>query len=195
MMNKRVIIVLYVGLLAALPLRSLSQEVLSASLVKHRKQGDSTLYVRLGTDEPLSGAFKFIQNDHAYELAHFQNGRLEGSYKRFVYGQCVAEGRFKNSRKDRSWRIYSIPFERNDAVFLTRREFYHDGLPHGEWVRYETTVATDLKPVAIEKIRFNKGYVEMRETFSEEGWRMTSCAYRNNVKHGKEIDRKSTRLN
>ncbi len=187
MMNKRVIIVLYVGLLAALPLCSLSQEVLSASLVKHRKQGDSTLYVRLGADEPLSGAFKFIQNDHAYELAHFRDGRLDGSYKRFVYGQCVTEGVFRDSRKDKSWRFYSIPFERNDAIYLKQTAFYLDGLPHGEWVRYETTVATDLKPVAIEKIQFNKGYIELRETFSEEGWRMTSCTYRNNVKHGREM--------
>src|SRR5690606_29948095 len=118
MMNKRVIIVLYVGLLAALPLCSLSQEVLSASLVKHRKQGDSTLSVRLGADEPLSGASKFIHTAHDYELAHFRDGSRDGRYKRFVYGQCVTEGVFRYSRKDESWRFYSSPFERNDAIYL-----------------------------------------------------------------------------
>ncbi|WP_257668847.1 toxin-antitoxin system YwqK family antitoxin [Parapedobacter tibetensis] len=183
-MKKLLVLLLGMGTLAGVPKPVAAQEVMSASLVDHKKNGDSLLYVHVGTDQPLSGAYKFIQSDDAYELAHFSKGMLEGSYKKYRYGKCVTEGVYKTSQKDKTWRYYSMPYDRNDAVYLEREEYYEDGLPQGEWVRYKTSMATDFKPAPIEKVRFNKGGAELRETYDERGWLSSSCTYRNNVKHG-----------
>ena len=171
--------------LATIPRYGFGQEVMSASLVEHRLQGDSLLYVRLGTDEPLSGAIKFVRNEHGYELAHFRDGKLEGSYQQYVYGKCVVEGAYRASRKDNTWRYFRIPNGPSDpVVYLERQEFYKDGLPHGEWIRYKTSMATAGEPAPIEKVWFNKGSAEKRETFDEQGWLSSSSTYRNNVRHG-----------
>lgn len=175
-------------LLVAQPGQGYAQQIMSASLVEHRWQGDSLQYVRLGTDEPLSGVIKFVRDEDNYELAHFSNGKLEGEYKRFRYDKCVVEGIYHDSRKDEVWRYYMVPFGPDNPAYIERQESYDDGLPHGEWIRYKTSMVTELKPVPVEKVYFERGEVSLRETFDEEGWQASSTTYRNNVKHGKSLE-------
>ena len=84
-------------------------------------------------NEPYSGeVFSLYEVGVMQDEGYLKNGKRDGEWIIYKWGQKVEEREYKNGKKDGKWTY----FEDDPPFHMTGKGFFKDGKPVGKWTKY-----------------------------------------------------------